>query len=97
MTAGADLRRSVGGSCGDRTVFNDNAGVTAELTLNRLARFNRDLDACFDSANFRQRARYNALAGRIHQVSVDGKRLILSPLRRYWLNKDTNMRSQVSC
>lgn len=52
--------------------YNDAAGVTAAFTLNMLARFNRELDADFDVAAFRHRARYNTLAGRIqtHIVSA---------------------------
>lgn len=51
--------------------YNDAAGVTAEFTLNMLARFNRELGADFDLSAFRHRARYNTLAGRIqtHIVS----------------------------
>lgn len=51
--------------------YNDAAGVTAEFTLNMLARFNRELGADFDLAAFRHRARYNPMAGRIetHIVS----------------------------
>ena len=52
--------------------YNDAAGVTAEFTLNMLARFNRELGADFNLADFRHRARWNALAGRIetHVVST---------------------------
>jgi dimethylhistidine N-methyltransferase len=52
--------------------YNDAAGVTAEFTLNMLARFNRELGADFDLRAFRHRARWNALAGRIetHLVST---------------------------
>lgn len=51
--------------------YNDAAGVTAEFTLNMLARFNREIGADFDLAAFRHRARWNPLAGRIetHIVS----------------------------
>jgi len=66
---GIDLKK-------DRAVleaaYNDAAGVTAEFTLNMLARFNRELDTDFDLSAFRHRARWNALAGRIetHLVST---------------------------
>ncbi|MER3546927.1 MAG: L-histidine N(alpha)-methyltransferase, partial [Rhodanobacteraceae bacterium] len=52
--------------------YNDAAGVTAEFTLNMLARFNQELGADFDLSAFRHRARWNALAGRIetHLVST---------------------------
>ncbi|HET6545472.1 MAG TPA: L-histidine N(alpha)-methyltransferase [Rhodanobacteraceae bacterium] len=51
--------------------YNDAAGVTAEFTLNMLARFNRELGADFDLDGFRHRAHYNPMAGRIetHIVS----------------------------
>lgn len=61
--------------------YNDRAGVTAAFTLNLLARLNRELDADFDLRQFRHRARYNTLAGRIEthivsrvdqRVRVDG-------------------------
>lgn len=52
--------------------YNDAAGVTAEFTLNMLARFNRELAADFDLSGFSHRARWNAMAGRIetHLVST---------------------------
>lgn len=52
--------------------YNDGAGVTAAFTLNLLERLNRELGADFDMGNFRHRAVYNALAGRIetHIVSL---------------------------
>ena len=51
--------------------YNDAAGVTAEFTLNLLARMNRELGADFELAQFRHRATFNPLAGRIetHIVS----------------------------
>ncbi len=57
--------------------YNDAAGVTAEFTLNMLARFNRELDADFDLTQYRHRARYNVLAGRIetHIVSRSAQRV----------------------
>lgn len=45
--------------------YNDAAGVTAEFTLNLLARINRELGADFDLAGFRHRARWHPLAERI--------------------------------
>lgn len=52
--------------------YNDAAGVTAEFTLNLLVRMNRELDADFNLAGFRHRARWHPLAGRIetHLVST---------------------------
>lgn len=45
--------------------YNDAAGVTAEFTLNLLARINRELGADFDLSGFAHRARYDARAARI--------------------------------
>ena len=53
--------------------YNDAAGVTAEFTLNMLARFNRELGADFDLGAFRHRARYNAVAERI-ETFIDSVR-----------------------
>lgn len=52
--------------------YNDKAGVTAEFTLNLLARMNRELGANFRLSHFRHRARYDAVAGRIetHVLSL---------------------------
>jgi len=54
--------------------YNDAAGVTAEFTLNLLARCNRELGADFDLAAFRHRARWNALAGRIETHVLSARR-----------------------
>jgi len=50
--------------------YNDAAGITAEFTLNMLARLNRELGSDFDLGAFRHRAHYNALAGRIETSLV---------------------------
>lgn len=57
--------------------YNDRAGVTAEFTLNMLARLNRELGSNFELAAFRHRARYNLMAGRIetHIVSARAQRV----------------------
>lgn len=57
--------------------YNDRAGVTAEFTLNMLARLNRELGSNFELAAFRHRARYNLMAGRIetHIVSACAQRV----------------------
>jgi len=77
---GADLKKETAVL---EAAYNDRAGVTAEFTLNLLARLNRELGADFDLAAFRHRARYNPMAGRIEthlvslreqEVSVDGQR-----------------------
>jgi len=65
---GIDLKKD---SAIIEAAYNDTAGVTAAFTLNMLARFNRELGADFDLAQFNHRARYNGMAGRIetHIVS----------------------------
>lgn len=50
--------------------YNDRAGVTAEFTLNMLARLNREIGSNFDLARFAHRARYNPMAGRIETQIV---------------------------
>lgn len=52
--------------------YNDAAGVTAEFTLNLLARINRELDASFDLDAFAHQARYVAARERVetHLVSL---------------------------
>lgn len=52
--------------------YNDAAGVTAAFNLNLLTRFNRELNADFDPAQFRHYAFYNPLEGRIemHLISL---------------------------
>ncbi|MFC4728964.1 L-histidine N(alpha)-methyltransferase [Coralloluteibacterium thermophilus] len=64
--------------------YNDAAGVTAQFTLNLLARINRELDADFDLSRFRHRAVYNPMAMRVEthivslagqDVTVDGRRV----------------------
>jgi dimethylhistidine N-methyltransferase len=50
--------------------YNDRAGVTAQFTLNMLARLNRELGADFDLSAFAHRARYNPMAGRIETQLV---------------------------
>jgi len=51
--------------------YNDAAGVTAEFTLNMLARLNREIGSDFELGAFAHRAHYNQMAGRIetHLVS----------------------------
>jgi dimethylhistidine N-methyltransferase len=51
--------------------YNDRAGVTAEFTLNMLARLNREIGSNFELSAFAHRAHYNPMAGRIetHLVS----------------------------
>lgn len=62
--------------------YNDAAGVTAEFTLNLLARLNREIGSDFDLDGFRHRAVYSRERGRIETflvsqraqtVTVDGR------------------------
>ncbi len=50
--------------------YNDAAGVTAEFTLNLLARLNREIGSDFDLAQFRHRAVYVRERGRIETFLV---------------------------
>jgi len=51
--------------------YNDSTGVTAKFNLNLLQRINRELGANFDLNQWRHRAVYNSIAGRIemHLIS----------------------------
>ena len=62
--------------------YNDAAGVTAEFTLNLLARLNRGIGSDFDLGQFRHRARYSRerrrietflVSQRVQQVRVGGR------------------------
>ncbi|MGN6654069.1 MAG: L-histidine N(alpha)-methyltransferase [Rhodanobacter sp.] len=68
MLIGVDLKKD---PALIEAAYNDAAGVTAEFTLNMLARLNREIGSDFDLAAFAHRAHYNAMAGRIetHLVS----------------------------
>lgn len=59
---GLDLKKDIGIM---EAAYNDAAGVTAEFTLNLLARINRELEGDFDLDRFEHQARYNTGAGRI--------------------------------
>ncbi len=50
--------------------YNDAAGVTARFTLNMLTHINREVGSHFDIDQFRHRARYNPMAGRIETSIV---------------------------
>jgi dimethylhistidine N-methyltransferase len=54
--------------------YNDAAGVTAEFTLNMLARLNREIGTNFDLDGFRHHAHYNPMAGRIETTLVSTRR-----------------------
>jgi dimethylhistidine N-methyltransferase len=74
LLVGVDLKKDAATL---EAAYNDRAGVTAEFTLNMLARLNRELGCDFELAAFRHRARYNAMAGRIetHIVSAREQRV----------------------
>ena len=50
--------------------YNDAAGVTAQFTLNLLARLNREIGSDFDLTAFRHRAIYDIEAGRIETFLI---------------------------
>ena len=50
--------------------YNDSAGVTAQFTLNLLARLNREIGSDFDLGGFRHCAIYNVEAGRIETFLI---------------------------
>lgn len=53
--------------------YNDAAGVTAEFTLNMLARLNHELGCDFELSAFHHRAHYNPMAGRIETSIVSDR------------------------
>jgi dimethylhistidine N-methyltransferase len=78
--------------------YNDAAGVTRDFTLNLLSRINRELDADFDLARFRHRARYDADAGRIetHIVSCNAQSVRVGD-QRFDFTEDEAMVVEYSC
>jgi len=62
MIVGADLKKDPAAL---HAAYNDAAGVTAQFTLNILARMNRELGADFNLRRFAHEAFYNADVGRI--------------------------------
>ncbi|MDR3445924.1 MULTISPECIES: L-histidine N(alpha)-methyltransferase [Dyella] len=64
---GADLKKD---TAVIEAAYNDKAGVTAQFTLNMLARLNREIGSDFDLSSFGHRAHYNAMAGRIETFLV---------------------------
>lgn len=68
LLIGVDLKKDTATL---EAAYNDRAGVTAEFTLNMLARLNREIGSDFNLASFGHRAHYNPMAGRIetHIVS----------------------------
>lgn len=78
--------------------YNDNAGVTAEFTLNLLARMNRELGASFQLAQFSHRARYQSISGRIETdiVSRRAQRVSIAG-RSFDFGADEAIRVEISC
>ena len=64
---GVDLKKD---AARIEAAYNDRAGVTAEFTLNLLARLNREVGSNFDLSAFAHRARYNPMAGRVETQLV---------------------------
>jgi L-histidine Nalpha-methyltransferase len=81
MIVGADLKKDPATL---HAAYNDAAGVTAQFTLNILARMNRELGADFNLRRFAHEAFYNPDAGRIEiyirslmdqLVTISGRRI----------------------
>ena len=73
--------------------YDDRRGVTAAFNRNLLVRLNRELDATFDLARFRHRARWNDAASRIemhlesrvaHTVHVAGEPIAFAAGETIW-------------
>lgn len=62
LLIGVDLKKEVGVL---EAAYNDSKGITAAFNKNILARINRELGADFKTDQFRHRAFYNAVEGRI--------------------------------
>ena len=62
MLVGVDLRKD---AAIVEPAYDDAQGVTAQFSLNLLARSNRELDADFDLRRYRHEARYDAETGRV--------------------------------
>ena len=92
---GIDLKKDVAIL---EAAYNDAAGVTRDFTLNLLTRINRELDADFDLGQFRHRAHYNVLAGRIETHIVSRiEQAVHVGKRHYSFAKDEAMLVEYSC
>jgi dimethylhistidine N-methyltransferase len=95
ILVGADLKK-------DKAIieaaYNDRAGITAEFTLNMLARLNRELGCNFELGAFQHRAHYNAMAGRIetHILSKREQRVRVGRLQVLF-REDEAMHVEYSC
>ncbi len=58
--------------------YNDAAGVTAEFTLNLLARLNREIGSDFDLHEFGHRAFYDAIKGRIETFLISQRAQVVT-------------------
>ncbi len=67
LLIGVDLKKDAGIL---EAAYNDEAGITAQFTLNMLVRLNRELGCDFDLGAFHHRAHYNPMAGRIETALV---------------------------
>ena len=77
--------------------YNDAAGVTAEFTLNLLARLNRELGSDFDLGGFRHRALYARERGRIETALVSLRAQAVSVARhRFTFAADEAMQVEIS-
>ncbi len=70
LLIGVDLRKDPAVL---HAAYNDSQGVTAAFNLNVLERFNRELGANFDLANFRHEAIYDRSEGRIEMRLVSAR------------------------
>jgi L-histidine Nalpha-methyltransferase len=84
LLLGTDLApmRDGGGHKTEATLlaaYDDAAGVTAAFNLNVLTRLNRDLDADFDTENFRHKVLWNSAESRIemHLESIVEQRVVI--------------------
>lgn len=78
--------------------YNDAAGVTAEFTLNLLARLNREIGSDFDLDAFRHRAVYACERGRIETDLVSARAQTVHVAgRAFAFEADEAMRVEISC
>ncbi len=68
------------------SAYNDEAGVSAEFTLNLFERMNRELRAGIDMARVRHAARFSSLRNRIEIFGhfLKGQRIYIRPLKKHF-------------
>lgn len=78
--------------------YNDAQGVTAAFNMNLLERFNRELGANFELAQFRHRAFYDTTAGRIemHLESLRQQTVVIGGHDIAFAAQET-IRTEISC